>query len=81
MRIKLHFLGEAIFATSILLVPVLLAGPEPYTSKETVPPTITQSEPRHFTIAAPGWMAGMEGTVGLRGINADVDIGFDGIGR
>ncbi len=47
--------------------------------KETAPPTITQSEPWQFTIAAPGWMAGMDGTIGVRGVNADIDIGFDEI--
>src|SRR2546430_9508299 len=43
------------------------------------PPTITQSEPWHFTIAAPGWMAGLDGTIGVRGVNADIDVGFDKI--
>jgi hypothetical protein len=47
--------------------------------KETAPPTITQSEPWQFTIAAPGWMAGMDGTIGVRGVNADIDVGFDQI--
>ena len=47
--------------------------------KETAPPTITQSEPWQFTIAAPGWMAGMDGTIGVRGVNADIDVGFDEI--
>jgi hypothetical protein len=79
MRTKLLFFAEAIFAASILLAPVLFAGPEPYTSKEAAPPTITQSEPWHFTIAAPGWMAGLDGTIGVRGVHADIDVGFDQI--
>ena len=69
------------FATIVLSAPVLFAGPEPYTSKEVAPPTITQSEPWHFTIAAPGWMPGMTGTTGLHGIDADVDIDFGQILR
>ncbi len=70
------------FATIVLSTPVLFAGPEPYsTSKEAAPPTITQSEPWHFTIAAPGWMPGMTGTTGLHGIDADVDIDFGEILR
>jgi hypothetical protein len=44
--------------------------------KQTAPPTITESEPWKFTIAAPGWMAGMDGTIGIRGVNADIDVGF-----
>ena len=47
--------------------------------KETAPPTITQSEPWQFTIAVPGWMAGMDGTIGVRGVNANIDVGFDQI--
>ena len=68
------------FATIVLPAPLLFAGPEPYTSsKEAAPPSITQSEPWQFTIAAPGWMAGMNGTIGVRGVNADIDVGFDQI--
>jgi hypothetical protein len=64
----------------VLPAPLLFAGPEPYTSsKEAAPPSITQSEPWQFTIAAPGWMAGMNGTIGVRGVNADIDVGFDQI--
>ena len=55
------------------------AGSMELPPKETAPPTITQSEPWQFTIAAPGWMAGMDGTIGVRGVNADIDIGFDEI--
>jgi hypothetical protein len=69
-----------VFAAIVLPAPLLFAGPEPYTSsKEAAPPSITQSEPWQFTIAAPGWMAGMNGTIGVRGVNADIDVGFDQI--
>jgi hypothetical protein len=79
MRVKVLFFAGAAFATTILSMPVLFAGPEPYSSKEAAPPTITQSEPWHFTLAAPGWMAGLNGTIGVRGVNADIDVGFDQI--
>ena len=76
MAIKLSFFAGALFAT----VGGVAAGPVELDSKEIAPPpTITQSEPWHFSIAAPGWMPGMDGTVGLRGIDANVDIGFDDI--
>ena len=76
MAIKLSFFAGALFAA----VGCVAAGPVELDSKEIAPPpTITQSEPWHFSIAAPGWMPGMDGTVGLRGIDANVDIGFDDI--
>src|SRR5882724_3739641 len=57
----------------------LVAGTMELQPKESVPPTITQSEPWQFTIAAPGWMAGLDGTIGVRGVNADINVGFDQI--
>jgi hypothetical protein len=75
MKIKLLLFASAAFA---LTTPVG-AGSLELQSKETAPPTITQSEPWQFTIAAPGWMAGLDGTIGIRGVNADIDIGFDQI--
>jgi len=47
--------------------------------KQTVPPSITQSEPWQFTLAVPGLMPGIDGTIGVRGVNADIDVGFDEI--
>ena len=80
MRTSLSIFTVAVFATIVLSKPLLFAGPEPYTtSKEAAPPSITQSEPWQFTIAAPGWMAGLDGTIGVRGVNADIDVGFDQI--
>ena len=75
MRAKLLFFTGALFA----IVGRISAGSLELQPKETAPPTITQSEPWQFTIAAPGWMAGMDGTIGVRGVNADINIGFDQI--
>src|SRR4029434_10529388 len=47
----------------------------------TAPADTGPSPRRHFTIAAPGWMAGLDGTVGLRGLHPDVDIDVDEILR
>ena len=78
MGIKLSLFAGALFAA----VGCVAAGPIELESKEIAPPpTITQTEPWHFTIAVPGWMPGMDGTVGLNGINADVDIDFGQILR
>ena len=75
MKIRLLLLVGAAFA----LIGSLRAGTLELQPKETAPPTITESQPWQFTIAAPGWMAGLDGTIGIRGVNADVDIGFDQI--
>jgi hypothetical protein len=74
---KIRFCLFAGAATA--LVAPLSAGTFELAPKETAPPTITQSEPWQFTIAAPGWMAGLDGTIGIRGVNADIDVGFDQI--
>jgi len=72
MRAKLFFFAYAVFA----VISGLRAGTVELQPKESAPPTITQSEPWQFTIAVPGWMAGLDGTIGIRGVNADVDITF-----
>src|SRR4030095_14309650 len=80
MKTRLLILGASLFATLVLSTQRLVAGPEPYTtSKEVAPPTITQSEPWQLTIAVPGWMAGLDGTIGVRGVNADIDVTFPDI--
>jgi hypothetical protein len=75
MKAKLFSFGGAVFA----IAGGLQAGTVELQPKESAPPTITQSEPWQFTIAAPGWMAGLDGTIGVRGVNADIDVGFDQI--
>jgi len=60
----------------VALIAPLSAGTLELQPKESAPPTITESQPWQFTIAAPGWMAGMNGTIGIRGVNADIDVGF-----
>ena len=70
MRAKLLFFTGALFA----IVGRISAGSLELQPKETAPPTITQSEPWQFTIAAPGWLASMNGTIGVRGVNADIDV-------
>ena len=75
MRTKLFLLAVAVFVVTDRLG----AGVLELQPKETAPPSITQSEPWQFTIAAPGWLAGLDGTIGVRGINADINIGFDQI--
>src|SRR5437773_2573941 len=73
MRIRLFVLAGAVFA----IIGRVGAGSMELAPKETAPPTITQSEPWQFTIAAPGWLASMNGTIGVHGINADIDVPVD----
>ena len=75
MRIRFSLFTGALLAA----VGSVGAGSMELAPKESAPPTITQSEPWQFTIAAPGWMASMDGTIGVRGVNANIDIGFDQI--
>src|SRR5213595_4222103 len=70
MRVKLFlFVGTAFAVAGRLAAGTLEMAP-----KEVAPPTITQSEPWQFTIAVPGWLASMNGTIGVRGVNADIDV-------
>src|SRR4029077_8705189 len=73
MRMKLLFFAGAVFA----IIGRVGAGSIDLGPKETAPPSITESEPWQFTIAAPGWLASMNGTIGVRGINADIDVPVD----
>jgi hypothetical protein len=75
MKIRLFlFVGAA-----SALIDSLAAGTLGLQPKETTPPSITQTEPWQFTIAVPGLMPGFDGTIGVRGVNANLDIGFDEI--
>jgi hypothetical protein len=73
MRMKPFFFATAVFT----VVGGLRAGTMELQPKESVPPTITQAEPWQFTIAVPGWLSSMNGTIGVRGVNADIDVPVD----
>ena len=70
MRIRFSLFTGALLAT----VGSVGAGSLELAPKESAPPTITQSEPWQFTIAVPGWLSSVGGTIGVRGVNADIDI-------
>src|SRR5947207_2465018 len=70
MSIRLSLFTGALVA----VVGPLVAGSLELAPKETAPPSIAESEPWQFTIAAPGWLASTSGTIGVRGVNADIDI-------
>src|SRR5947199_9945581 len=72
MRIKLSFFAGALFAA----VGGVAAGPLELKPKEMAPPTITESEPWHFNIGLPGWLAFVSGDIGLHGHTSSVDVDF-----
>ncbi len=70
MKIKFFFFVAALFAAVV----GLRAGTMELQPKESVPPTITQGERWQFTIAVPGWLSSFDGTIGVRNVNADIDV-------
>ena len=74
MRTKLFFFAGA---AALAAVGGLQAGTLELAPKETAPPSITESEPWQFTIAVPGWLSSMNGTIGVRGVNADIGVPVD----
>ena len=75
MRIRSSLFTGALLA----VVGHVAAGSLELAPKETAPPTITQSEPWQLTIESPGWLSSINGTIGIRGLNADIDITLDEI--
>ena len=70
MRIRFSLFTGALLA----VVGHVAAGSLELAPKESAPPSITESEPWQFTIAVPGWLSSVGGTIGVRGVNADIDI-------
>jgi opacity protein-like surface antigen len=71
-----------IAAASILFPTVLSAGTETYTDKES-PPVETKGcetpPPVEFRLGIPGWIAGLSGDFGVRGVVTDQDVKFTDI--
>jgi len=78
-----RFVNQFFTATIFLSAPVLLAGPEAYdTSKEAPPPPVVQPwcetpAPLEIRIGVPGWMAGVSGDTGVKGVVSSTDVSFD----
>jgi opacity protein-like surface antigen len=77
-----RFVNQFLFATIVLSAPVLLAGPEPYDISKEAPPPPPQPwcetpATLEIRIGIPGWMAGLSGDVGVRGVVTSVDVGFE----
>jgi opacity protein-like surface antigen len=69
------------FVTIVLSSATIFAGPEPYDiSKEAPPPPQPWCETPatlEIRIGVPGWMAGVSGNSGVKGVVTDVDVSFD----
>lgn len=67
------------FLVSLFIVGAVQAGPVALEPKEMAPaaPTITDDNQWHFNLGSPGWLASLSGTVGLRGVDVNVDLPFD----
>lgn len=74
---KKNLLPLCLLAASLFILPGVQAGPEIVSSKEVTPSP--EPDRWHFEIASPGFLAGLDGTVGLNGLDADVDVDFDQI--
>jgi hypothetical protein len=67
------------YAVTLLLTGLVHGGSNTFDGKDmqSAPPTITETDQWHFNFGSPGWLAGVSGDVGLRGITSHVDVGFD----
>ena len=83
VKTKLYLVAGAALATIILSPPVLFAGSEYDISKEApspppqpwceTPPTL------EIRVGVPGWMAGVSGNSGVKGVVTSPDVSFDQI--
>jgi opacity protein-like surface antigen len=83
VKTKLHLVARAVLATIIFSTPVLFAGSDYDLSKETPPPPpqpwCETPQTLEIRIGAPGWMAGVSGNSGIKGVVTSPDVSFDQI--
>ena len=78
-----RIVNRFLIATIFLSAPVLLAGPETYDgSKEASPPPAVQPwcetpAPLEIRIGLPGWLSGLSGDTGVKGVVSSADVSFD----
>jgi opacity protein-like surface antigen len=76
-----RLVNQFLFVTIVLSAAAVFAGPEPYDmSKEAPPPPPPWCETPatlEIRIGVPGWLAGVSGNSGVKGVVTDVDVSFD----
>ena len=81
-----RFVNQFLFTTIVLSAPVVFAGPEPYDISKEAPPAPPQPwcetpATLEIRIGSPGWLSGLSGDIGVKGVVSDIDISFDEIFR
>jgi len=83
VKTKLYLVAGTALATMILSPPVLFAGTEYDISKEAPPPPpqpwCETPKTLEIRIGVPGWMAGVSGNSGVKGVVTSPDVSFDQI--
>jgi hypothetical protein len=82
MRIRSFLFTRAAVVTIVLSAATTFAGSEPYDiSKETPPPPLQPwceaPATLEIRIGAPGWLAGISGDTGVKGVVTSSDVSFD----
>src|SRR6266480_2284066 len=76
-----RFVNQFLIATIVLSAPVLLAGTESYDYKAAPPPPpqpwCETPASLEIRIGIPGWMAGISGDTGVKGVVSSADVSFD----
>src|SRR6266480_5133666 len=76
-----RFVNQFLIATIVLSAPVLLAGTESYDYKAAPPPPpqpwCETPASLEIRIGIPGWMAGLSGDTGVKGVVSSADVSFD----
>ena len=72
---------KSIFVSAVLLMcsPFAFAGDDPAPFIPAEEPRSDFSEGWEFELTPYGWMSGMEGVLGVNGLTAPIDLGFDDI--
>ena len=78
---KNRSISQFIVAALLLSSSIALAGSESYDNKTTPPPSNSCESPSpvEFRIGIPGWITGLEGDFGVRGIVSPLDVKFTDI--
>ena len=79
-----RFVNQFLFATIVLSAPVVFGGSEPYDISKEAPPPPPQPwcetpATLEIRIGVPGWMAGVSGNSGVKGVVTSPDVSFDQI--